>query len=155
MSIENHPNFHAVNFTTQITAAFYESLRGKANKKNAPDISQHVESFCSNIEDVVDAVVDPQDDGRTYFVIEDMVQVMLDIDFCDVLGKYIVKHGSDGNAAIAAFGHQLYLMSMTPEQLRKYNIKEVKKLRKQNLSFAEIGEKLHISSSTAAKYYKQ
>lgn len=30
MSIENHPNFHAVKFVTDVTVAFFESLRGSA-----------------------------------------------------------------------------------------------------------------------------
>jgi len=53
MSLANHPNFHAVKFTTWVVAAFYEhsdlgtvfncirnayyeSLRGKANRENVP-----------------------------------------------------------------------------------------------------------------------
>ncbi|MFA5766510.1 MAG: hypothetical protein WC919_01125 [Candidatus Paceibacterota bacterium] len=57
MSIENHPNFHAVNFTTQITAAFYESLRGGANKDNAPDIADEIVEFVARIENRVDSRV--------------------------------------------------------------------------------------------------
>jgi len=57
MSIENHPNFHAVNFTTQITAAFYESLRGGANKDNAPNITSEIVEFVARIEDKVDSEV--------------------------------------------------------------------------------------------------
>jgi len=58
MSVENHPNFHAANFTTQITAAFYESLRGGANKDNAPDIAGEILVFVARIEDMVDSTVD-------------------------------------------------------------------------------------------------
>jgi len=58
MSLERHPNFHAVNFTTQIMSAYYESLRGKANKDNAPTISEEVVGFVCRIEEMVDKVVE-------------------------------------------------------------------------------------------------
>lgn len=60
MSIENHPNFHAVNFVTQIISAYYESLRGKASVKNSPDIKDRVALFCNEIEELVDQHVDPK-----------------------------------------------------------------------------------------------
>jgi hypothetical protein len=59
MSLKRHPNFHAVNFSTQIMAAYYESLRGGANRQNVPDISDTVVEFVSMIESRVDAAVDP------------------------------------------------------------------------------------------------
>jgi hypothetical protein len=58
MSLERHPNFHAVNFNTQIMTAYYESLRGGANQQNAPDISDTIVEFVSMIENRVDAAVD-------------------------------------------------------------------------------------------------
>jgi hypothetical protein len=61
MSLKNHPNFHAINFTTQILSAYYESLRGAASTKNAPDISDAVIKFVSIIEDKVDITVGPAD----------------------------------------------------------------------------------------------
>jgi hypothetical protein len=59
MSLERHPNFHAVNFTTQIMVAYYDSLRGGANRQNAPDISDMVTEFVSVIDSRVDTAADP------------------------------------------------------------------------------------------------
>ena len=58
MSTERHPNFHAVNFTTQIMSAYYESLRGGASKENAPDISNEVVDFVCKIEETIDTAVE-------------------------------------------------------------------------------------------------
>lgn len=59
MSKENHPNFHAVNFATAILKAYYESLRGKANKDNCPNINEQLQGFVMEIEELVDDKVDP------------------------------------------------------------------------------------------------
>jgi hypothetical protein len=64
MSIENHPNFHAVNFTTRVMAAYYESLRGGALFVVAPDISCEVIAFANKIEDMVDINVEHDKGGR-------------------------------------------------------------------------------------------
>ena len=60
MSLENHPNFHTTLFLTETIFGFYEdpdnvekiirqayfdSLRGKANMNNCPDISGLIERF--------------------------------------------------------------------------------------------------------------
>jgi len=57
MSIENHPNFHAVNFVTKVLSAFYESLRGQSNKDNCPNISSDVIRFAEMIEDKINSSV--------------------------------------------------------------------------------------------------
>ena len=36
MSVENHPNFHAVQFTTDLLAAFKAALRGDARYEAIP-----------------------------------------------------------------------------------------------------------------------
>lgn len=59
MSLENHPNFHAVKFITDISSSFYESLRGKMDMKNLPEgfseeISSRFIKFSLEIEEVVD-----------------------------------------------------------------------------------------------------
>jgi len=56
MSLENHPNFHAVKFTADITSSYFECLRGCAGKKNAPEIMAEVVEFVANIESMVDEV---------------------------------------------------------------------------------------------------
>ena len=60
MSEFNHPNFHALHFATQIISTFYVSLRGKANKKNAPNIKDDIIEFVSKIEGKVDAAVEDE-----------------------------------------------------------------------------------------------
>jgi len=57
MSIENHPNLHAVKLTTVIIEGYYKSLRGKANMRNAPDISKLVREFVARILMEVDTAV--------------------------------------------------------------------------------------------------
>ncbi len=54
MSKEDHPNFHAVKFTTAIVSAFYESLRGEASVDNCPDISEELQAFIYLVETKVD-----------------------------------------------------------------------------------------------------
>jgi hypothetical protein len=60
MSLENHPNFHAVLFTSTIVQSFYDSLRGGANKDNAPDIHDDIIKFVTAVEAKVDAVVEAE-----------------------------------------------------------------------------------------------
>lgn len=36
MSVEDHPNFHAVQFTVAVTAAFKDALRGDADYEAIP-----------------------------------------------------------------------------------------------------------------------
>jgi len=57
MSIENHPNFHVINFVTQIMSAYYDSLRGGVNNHNAPDVKEEVASFANKIEEKIDEAV--------------------------------------------------------------------------------------------------
>lgn len=57
MSIQNHPNFHAVLFTSAIAKGFYEALRGKANRENAPDVTEDIIEFVTQLEAKVDAAV--------------------------------------------------------------------------------------------------
>lgn len=55
MSIENHPNFHAVQFVTDITTSYFKSIRGKAAKLSMDDkIRDMIIDFAENIEDNVD-----------------------------------------------------------------------------------------------------
>lgn len=58
MSIENHPNFHAVLFSSTIMSSYYEALRGEADKKNCPDITEDVIEFVTGIEAKVDAMAE-------------------------------------------------------------------------------------------------
>ena len=60
MSLENHPNFHALKFTAAIMSSYYECLRGAA-EKNAPSIKDDVALFVRRIEEKVDRRVN----GRT------------------------------------------------------------------------------------------
>lgn len=58
MSLENHPNFHAIKFITDISSSFYESLRGKMDLTNLPEglseeISSRLMKFSWEIEEVV------------------------------------------------------------------------------------------------------
>jgi len=57
MSIENHPNFHAVKFVTDITSSYFESLRG--NGKNCKEdchewVKEATVKFVAEIESIVD-----------------------------------------------------------------------------------------------------
>ena len=57
MSLENHPNFHAAKFATDIMSSYYECLRGGA-EKNAPNISEEVVRFVVEIENKIDRRVE-------------------------------------------------------------------------------------------------
>jgi hypothetical protein len=54
MSLENHPNFHAVKFTSDIMVSYFKCLRGKAEIKNDSDITEEVIEFVMKIEKMVD-----------------------------------------------------------------------------------------------------
>jgi hypothetical protein len=55
MSKENHPNFHAVKFTTEIMRAFQECLRGRAvGMQMAGKIQETILTFVKEIEYQVD-----------------------------------------------------------------------------------------------------
>ena len=54
MSLKDHPNFHALNFVTEIMSAYYESLRGKASVQCSPDVREEIIEFCAQIEKKVD-----------------------------------------------------------------------------------------------------
>lgn len=59
MSKENHPNFHALKFTSDIVRSFFESLRGKADKNSLAEeawnnIKYKIIDFVSEIETIVD-----------------------------------------------------------------------------------------------------
>ena len=58
MSIENHPNFHAVSFVAKLIEAYYESLRGKASKDNAPAPTALFSNFVLDVEEMVDKYVE-------------------------------------------------------------------------------------------------
>ena len=65
MSIENHPNFHAVKFVTGVMTAYYESLRGKASEEHHPDIRDLVIEFSTRIEEKTDKFCKDQDIRET------------------------------------------------------------------------------------------
>ena len=54
MSLENHPNFHAVLFVTKIYIAYIECMRKSEFKLMPPDISDLVIKFVGNVEDRID-----------------------------------------------------------------------------------------------------
>lgn len=58
MSIDNHPNFHACKFAANITASFFDCLRGKMSPAIAPDIKQDIVDFVAKIEEKVDETTD-------------------------------------------------------------------------------------------------
>ena len=60
MSLENHPNFHAVNFVSKLVEAYHESLRGKASMKNYPEVDNLFIDFTAKVEEMVDKYVDEQ-----------------------------------------------------------------------------------------------
>jgi hypothetical protein len=76
--------------------------------------------------------------------------ILLDEDFCIVLGKFIEANGSD-NASIRRIGRRLL-------KAKEYNVKRtikwVKARRKNGESFKHISKELGISVSTASKYSK-
>ncbi len=59
---ENHPNFHAIKFTSEIMRSYYKSLRGKSPKDNSMDISDLVHVFVEAVEGRVDWSVRDRDD---------------------------------------------------------------------------------------------
>ena len=93
-------------------------------------------------------------DVGAYIYSEKYIPALLEPKFGRVLGKYILKHGSDGNNCLAAFAKQLILSceTATAGQRRCRNTKIAKRLRKNGLTFSEIGTRLGISTATASKY---
>jgi hypothetical protein len=61
MSLENHPNFHALKFVADIMSSYYECLRGGA-EKNAPNVREEVAEFVAQIEAKVDRRVNHEDE---------------------------------------------------------------------------------------------
>lgn len=56
MSIENHPNFHAVRFAALVTEALYTSLRGDG--ANVPvDVRARIIGFVEDVENAIDSAV--------------------------------------------------------------------------------------------------
>lgn len=60
MSLENHPNFHAVQFAADIVSSYYKSLRGCATPEISPDLHQEIVDFVATVEEKVDAYVMPK-----------------------------------------------------------------------------------------------
>lgn len=60
MSKENHPNFHAVKFVTDLISSFYESLRGpgKSDIQLTDDLRRQIIVFAEHIEHEIDTQVD-------------------------------------------------------------------------------------------------
>ena len=59
MSLENHPNFHALKFTTEVTASLLNSIRGDAQRfkigmKDDLDLHQDILDFVEKIESKID-----------------------------------------------------------------------------------------------------
>jgi hypothetical protein len=76
------------------------------------------------------------------------IPILLDADFCIVLGTLIKTNGTD-DATIRRIGRRLL---QAKEYDLKRNIKSVKSRRKKGESFKHIGEELGISAATASKY---
>jgi len=61
MSLENHPNFHAIKFTTNIVSSLHESLRGVLAPQMVREVlsrsRQKVVDFVGDIEEEVDRIV--------------------------------------------------------------------------------------------------
>ncbi|MCH7623818.1 MAG: hypothetical protein IIB46_07020 [Nitrospinae bacterium] len=56
--IENHPNFHAVQFVVDIVTSYYKSVRGKETKLPMSDqIRDMITNFSEDIEAVIDEEV--------------------------------------------------------------------------------------------------
>ena len=66
MSIENHPNFHAVKFAMDITASYYGSLRGKGKTCNIcmDSVREASVKFVDEIEAIVDHEVEKTVGGQ-------------------------------------------------------------------------------------------
>ena len=58
MSVESHPNLHAVNLVVKIVAAYIDSLRGAVDKSNMPDITDLIVAFVEAVEERVDMVAE-------------------------------------------------------------------------------------------------
>lgn len=55
MSLENHPNFHAVNFALEVMKAYRNSLRGLGIKIGFSDkVGDMIAEFTGKIEEEVD-----------------------------------------------------------------------------------------------------
>ena len=54
MSLERHPNFHAVKFATEICESFMKSLRGEAEGKKIWLPQEQIAKFVHEIEEYVD-----------------------------------------------------------------------------------------------------
>lgn len=59
MSKENHPNFHACKFVTDITISFFQSIRNtKLTKEDVDNMSEKFQKitleFVGKVEDIVD-----------------------------------------------------------------------------------------------------
>ena len=58
MSIENHPNFHAVNFVVLTMDALYKSIRGNATIGDAQLVaSEMLSKFVCDVESRIDELV--------------------------------------------------------------------------------------------------
>ena len=67
MSLENHPNFHAVKFAGDISVSFVECRRGRALGKNMPKgIDSLIVEFVAAVEDLVDASVEEDKAAAAY-----------------------------------------------------------------------------------------
>ena len=54
MSLENHPNFHVIQFLTDVIVSYTRCLRGDANIMTSPIPHEMILDFCNQIEIVVD-----------------------------------------------------------------------------------------------------
>lgn len=56
MSKENHSNFQAVKFAANVTAFFFKSLRGNADKNRLDinKVSEKIHKFCFDMEELAD-----------------------------------------------------------------------------------------------------
>lgn len=58
MSVENHPNFHAVGFLMDIYSSFEERVRGEAAKAGMPEllplIADRITEFVNEIDEILD-----------------------------------------------------------------------------------------------------
>jgi hypothetical protein len=58
MSLENHPNIHAVNFVLEVVDSYHRNLRGKANKNNCPDIRNEISEFFQKVGEKLDKFIE-------------------------------------------------------------------------------------------------
>lgn len=54
MSLENHPNFHAVGFMADLVRIYFKALRGNAQKDMPDELHKLFSGFVSDVETVVD-----------------------------------------------------------------------------------------------------